>query len=649
MGLDDTGLRVELEVTREPADVGRAARVFAFAKARALHGHAEPAPTGMVDIPAAILRETAPERVLLAADSYAPFLRTTRVPDVLDAVLAHPDGKLGVFAGGLGGRTYGVVGAPGTVVERVATYDGRRAFVYVPATEPAALAALTRAVERDSRYGAIAVRSLTAAELASTEQRLVLKYDRPGLFYTSSRCPLLPHLDDDAYIVPGGRFGLELYYHDARIHLPGARNTLERCLEAGDRDGADFVLRAMRGTANALINQIRYYGKVLNATMTTSAGRSQPPCLTTVIDHTFRAWIALHPDQQVDARRWLRWARDAAVHELETVWRSWPRFDRATGLSRYVDETPSMAPEEAPLFYAGMSWSADDLASDAAVREQGWDSMPAALLTAGSDRGRPRMHELLPVCLNTLLFRYETDLARIAGALGDDPRVWEQRAVVRAESMNRLMWNDEHACYRDLVRTTTAQNGAEDLRSLMPLWGGLVDRSSPRAQRMHERAREYVRRGGLATATSASWHALRELNPAYVDRCQWGHKDIGWPIATWEMVEALCRTGADALAGEIAYRSCLAVQQAMDMEGGLHPDRRGGYTAPVFEKMNVTDGCHDGHADVGYGNQGGGNEGDGGGFRWGLDAYKLLYAVLPPSLVEHLAGGTPSDALFVHA
>jgi neutral trehalase len=661
-GHDSDGRAVPLVVDMDAASIGRAARVFAFAKIQHTERtHISLATPAHIDIPQRLLEESAPERALLAADSYQAFARTTRAADVIDALVRHADAKLGVFHGGLvdehgAPRVYGVVGEDGALVRRTARYDGKRAFLYVPSSISAdTRAALEGARNKHPRGGDVEIRAITPAELASREERLALKYDRPGLFYVSTRCPVLPQLNDDRYVVPGGRFGIELYYHDARINAPGMRSTITALAASGEARAADDVLSLLRGTANALINELLAYGKIMNATLTSYAGRSQPPGLTTVILETYRAWRALHPEQAEDAGTWLAWARDAAVREHDEVWIAPPRFDEKTGLSRYVDETPSVAPEEDARFYDWLDGDPQAIASDAAMREHGWDSAPGALLTSGPEKGKPRQHQLLPVCLNSALFKSERELATMARLLGEDASAarWEVHAETRKATMDALMWDEKRGLYCDLVqpkahaRARPPRNGVEELRGLSPLWAGLVEPGGARAQRMHKKAREFLRAGGLATATRASWNALRKLNPAYVEKCQWGHKDIGWPIAEWETVEGLRTTGDDALANEVAYRWCLMVQDAMDLHGGLHPGTSGGYTAPLFEKMDVTHRSHEGSAHVGYGNQGAGDEGAGGGFRWGLDAYKLLYRSLPSHLQQSLHAHVDPDALFL--
>jgi hypothetical protein len=89
----------------------------------------------------------------------------------------------------------------------------------------------------------------------------------------------------------------------------------------------------------------------------------------------------------------------------------------------------------------------------------------------------------------------------------------------------------------------------------------------------------------------------------------------------------------------MAYRWCHMVQTEMDTQGGLHFAEGQDFDAPVFEKMDVTRRSHAGAATVGYGNQGGGVEGRGGGFRWSYDAYKLMYRDLPLELQEKLRRG----------
>jgi neutral trehalase len=163
---------------------------------------------------------------------------------------------------------------------------------------------------------------------------------------------------------------------------------------------------------------------------------------------------------------------------------------------------------------------------------------------------------------------------------------------------------------------------------------------------MASRIADFMRPGGLATATQKSWDLAFALNPEFTERCQWGHQHLGWPIATYETAQALRGAGFVEQADQIAYRWCWAVQREMERQGGLQYSQRGGFEAPILEKMDVTHLSAAGLAEVGYGNQGAGNEGEGGGFRWGYDAFKLLARSLSPRLAEALARGIDPELLF---
>jgi alpha,alpha-trehalase len=260
---------------------------------------------------------------------------------------------------------------------------------------------------------------------------------------------------------------------------------------------------------------------------------------------------------------------------------------------------------------------------------------------------------MLPVCLNSLLYKYEADIAELLTATGrkGEAPVWEGRAEARKKQMNALMWNDASGLYSDLIKVggEWRKNGYEDLRGLMPMWAGMVKPGGSKAAKMIARVPDFERKGGLACATADSFEKARALNPEFVARCQWGNENIGWPIATYETVVGMKKVGAKDEADEIAYRWCWMVQREMDRNGGLQYSDRGGFEAPIMEKMDVTSLSQAGEAKLGYGNQGAGREGEHGGFRWGYDAYKLLERGLPERLKSALANGVDPDLLFSDA
>jgi neutral trehalase len=327
-------------------------------------------------------------------------------------------------------------------------------------------------------------------------------------------------------------------------------------------------------------------------------------------------------------------------------------LDPESGLSRYLDETPSQSPEEVTAFYAGIEWSTKDYEGDGSVRETGWDSHAGALHLGGPEVGRLRQHLTLPVCLNSLLGKYERDFSAILSELGraDEACVWELKAAARKETLDRLMWSEMDGLYFDVRLTDRQQNKVEDLRSYAPLWAGLVEPGSRQAEALCARLPDFMRPGGFANATQASWERLHALNPDYVDRCQWGHKFIVFPISACETVEAGLRAGvpgAVPLLHEAAYRWLYMAQQHMDANGGLQRNSLGGYDGAFMEKMDAQGLTHESAAaEVGYGNQGSGREGQGGGFRWAYDAFVRLLGMVPQDLQIKLSRGAEPDEIF---
>src|ERR1051326_3210453 len=260
-------------------------------------------------------------------------------------------------------------------------------------------------------------------------------FDPPGLLYLPSK-----------YVVPGGRFN-EMYGWDSYFIIRGL-------VEDGRIDLA-------RGMVENFFFEIEHYGAVLNANRTYYLTRSQPPFLTSMILSVYEAQKAAGKED----RAWLARAYDYAKRD-HSLWTRDPHLAGSTGLSRYFDFGTGPAPESVkdetghyrqvaafflsqpdlgrdyiistksgqptvgPLFAlqvcdsaksmgnpacdaaGAASLSADYYKGDRAMRESGYDV---------SFRFGPhgaRTHHFAPVCLNSLLYKTESDLAHISDLLG---------------------------------------------------------------------------------------------------------------------------------------------------------------------------------------------------------------------------------------
>jgi alpha,alpha-trehalase len=312
------------------------------------------------------------------------------------------------------------------------------------------------------------------------------------------------------YVVPGGRFN-ELYGWDSYFIVLGLLQ---------ENDPNDTALA--RDIVEDFLYEVRHYGGVLNANRTYYLTRSQPPLLSEMV-------LALYP-RHVD-KEWLAGARDAlvAVHDH---WVAPPHLIPSIGLSRYFDHGDGPAPEvvtgerdaqgrnhydrvrawfrahpdaangfyrrEAdeltPLFYKG----------DRSMRESGFDPT-GRFGPFGAD-----VIHYAPVCLNTLLYQMERDLAAIDGELRRDADAarWRALADERAARIEALLWDDDAGLYFDSDFESHHRNPYPFATTFWPLWAGLA--SPAHARRVRDNLRLFERPGGIVTSTKvtgAQWDA----------------------------------------------------------------------------------------------------------------------------------------------
>jgi alpha,alpha-trehalase len=344
---------------------------------------------------------------------------------------------------------------------------------------------------------------MTAEDFARVELRRLPQSAAeatPGLLY-------LPR----PYVVPGGRFN-EMYGWDSYFIQVGLL-----------RDGE---LELARDMAENFLYEVEHYGRVLNANRTYYLTRSQPPFLTRMVLGVY---------ERTRDRAWL--ARAApAVERYYDYWAA-PRAPHLTptGLSRYYDSGEGPAPEvvaderdargrthyervrefyrtervtdyDVARFY---DRAADELTpafykGDRSMRESGFDP---------SNRFGPFGADVTsynPVCLNSLLYVYERDAARIMRELGRgrDAQTWERRARARRGLVNRLLWDERDGLYYDYNFARGEPRRYPFVTTFYPLWAGIATRRQ--AARVAANLRLFERAGGLRTSTSrtgSQWDA----------------------------------------------------------------------------------------------------------------------------------------------
>jgi alpha,alpha-trehalase len=431
------------------------------------------------------------------------------------------------------------------------------------------------------------------------------------------------------YVVPGGRFN-EMYGWDSYFIVLG--------LEADHREAL------AKGMVDNFLFEIEHYGAVLNANRTYYLTRSQPPFLTAMIRAVYEdpASFPATPAGKIEATKWLEHAYTLAQKDYST----WIRPEHkagATGLARYFDYGTGPVPEMADdsTYYPdvirwlvahpheggdeflvkgsehpdaaeaarlklsscdikssvacdrawaqGYRLSRDFYVGDRAMRESGFDP---------SNRFGPfsgATHHFAPVCLNSLLYRYERDLEHIAHLLAEPKEAhrWQLKAKARSINMQRYLWLPKDGVFADFDFTHARSSNYAYISSLYPLWAGVATREQ--AVKMVAKLSLFERPGGLSMSNTQTG-------------LQWD-EPFGWAPTTWIAV-----AGLDAFGFRVEAKRIAAAFDAT-VDAGFAKD------GTIREKYNVVSGSANVQVSTGY-------KANVIGFGWTNSAYLKMKQVL---------------------
>ena len=337
---------------------------------------------------------------------------------------------------------------------------------------------------------------------------------RPGLLYLPNR-----------YVVPGGRFN-EMYGWDSYFIILGLLS--------------DGRTELARGMAENFFFEIENYGALLNANRTYFLTRSQPPLLASIIREVHQADVDSHRDP-AQSRAWLQHAYTVAQQDY-ALWLSPIHRAGDTGLARYFDvgEGPVLEMADDSTYYPdairymlahkdssgtylvpasagdaascdqrltavcrgaevdGYRLSRDFYRGDRAMRESGFDTSFRFGDFSGST------HHFAPVCLNSLLYRYEVDMAHLAHELGNeaDHKLWVSRFERRRAAMDKYLWDEQRGGYFDYNFDTSKRSDYLYATEFNPLWAGLA--SPQHAGRMVKLLPRLEREHGIAMSENQS-------------------------------------------------------------------------------------------------------------------------------------------------
>ncbi|HEV2315841.1 MAG TPA: trehalase family glycosidase [Candidatus Acidoferrales bacterium] len=379
------------------------------------------------------------------------------------------------------------------------------------------------------------------------------------------------------YVVPGGQFN-EMYGWDSYFIILGLLR--------------DNRLALAKGMVDNFFFEIEHYGGVLNANRTYYLTRSQPPFLTSMILAVYDAEKAAGHDDKT----WLEKGYGYARKDYEQ-WTSPPHLAGDTGLSRYFGRGDGPVPEilDDPSHYYGevaeyflmhpgdnhgqmihvnaghpssaaaaaagqiydlfvcgskvrtspesdakdcqenrVALTPDYYKGDRSMRESGF------AVTFRFGPYGDQTHRYAPVCLNSLLYKTELDLAEISSLLGkkSEAKEWRQKAEQRRANIDKYLWDAKTGLFYDYNFQTRTRSSYDFLTTFYPLWAGLATKEQAKA--VAAKISLFEQPGGLATSRNDSG-------------AQWDYP-YGWAPLQLLAVEGLRRYGYAADADRISVK-----------------------------------------------------------------------------------------------
>jgi alpha,alpha-trehalase len=190
-----------------------------------------------------------------------------------------------------------------------------------------------------------------------------------------------------------------------------------------------------------------------------------------------------------------------------------------------------------------------------AAAESGWD-FSSRWLGDGRTLATIRTTDLVPVDLNSAMFRLETTLATAYRSAGAPERAagFEERAARRETAVRRHLWDEASGAFVDYLWRQDRRHGAVTAATVAPLFFGLA--TPAQAERVAGTVRAtLLRPGGVVTTTATTGQ-------------QWDAPN-GWAPLQWMAIEGFSAYGESELARTIARRWMAKVIAAYRATGKL--------------------------------------------------------------------------------
>ncbi|MDO5979432.1 trehalase family glycosidase [Flavivirga spongiicola] len=495
--------------------------------------------------------------------------------------------------------------------------------LYVPESD---VEALEFYKQKTMAYGHVKVE--TIPENISNEEIIALN-QKPGILalaYSKEKKKSIP------FVVPGGRFN-EMYGWDSYFI------------------GLGLIIDDKFELAQAMIDNLEYqiihYGKILNANRSYYLSRSQPPFFTSFIKEFYETY------SNKLQLNWLQQKLTTAISEYFNVWMTENVRLTDTQLNRYFGEGTGVPNETEPEHFDAIfkifakkhnipfiefkeKYKQNEIVDEAldkyfvhdrSMRESGHDT---------TNRLDDCSAHLNSVDLNSLLYKYETDIAYLIASYFNDSfsynnntfssAEWLQRANKRKQLMIGYMWNEKESVFYDYNFVKKKQQPCISTTNLYPLWTNLCTEEQAESI-VKKQLPNLICKGGLASTSGL------EAMPKDATERQWDFP-YGWAPHQMLIWQGLKNYGFETKAQELIYRWLWLIVKTAVNYNGLIP-----------EKFDVNTCTH--QVDVEYGNVGTNFKYvTDGGFGWTNASYKLGIELLEAKYLNSLNMLTDPDSIF---
>ena len=338
----------------------------------------------------------------------------------------------------------------------------------------------------------------------------------------------------EPYVVPGGRFG-EIYYWDSYFTMLG--------LAASGRNDL------LRNMANNFAYLIDHYGHIPNGNRTYYLSRSQPPVFAMMVELFEQEDLQTAEHYLPQLRKeYLYWMGEAESLNPGEAQRHVVKLPGGEVLNRYWDDRDTPREEsylEDVETARKSSRPANELYRELrAGAASGWD-YSSRWFGDPFDLGSIRTTAILPIDLNSFMYKLENTIADLAAKTGDHETAGEFRdlAADRRAAIDRLLWDSDGGIYCD-YDWRLGRRCALSAAGVTPLFVGMASPEQAAAV-AKTIADKLLYTGGIMTTLA--------------DNGQQWDKPNGWAPLQWIAIQGLRRYGENALADTIANRWLSAV------------------------------------------------------------------------------------------